>query len=62
MIRTGSVLVLVLLAALAAGLAVHAQTEAPASPPAQSGEIDVNPYGDPSWDVKPTPHKAHHPV
>jgi hypothetical protein len=58
MIRTGSVLILVVLAAQAAGLALHAQTEAPASPPAQSGEIDVNPYGDPSWDVKPAPPKA----
>ena len=59
MIRTGSVFILVLLAAQAAGLGVHAQNEAPASPPVQSGEIDVNPYGDPSWDVKPAPHKAH---
>jgi hypothetical protein len=55
----GSVLVLVLLATPAAGLSARAQTEAPASPPAQSGEIDVNPYGDPSWDVKPAPPKAH---
>jgi hypothetical protein len=43
------ILVVALLAAQAAGQAPQAKTEAPAP----SGDINVNPYGDPIWQTAP---------
>jgi hypothetical protein len=52
------ILVGALLAAQAAGQGPQAKTEAPApSSPARSGDINVNPYGDPIWQTGPARSK-----
>ncbi|MGA2126480.1 MAG: hypothetical protein ABSG76_10040 [Xanthobacteraceae bacterium] len=37
-------------------------SELPANPPAQSSEIDVNPYGDPIWQSRPGRARLQHAV
>jgi hypothetical protein len=55
---------------LGAALAVHAAnagvraavSDSAANPPAQSAEIDVNPYGDPIWQSRPGRARLQHAV
>jgi hypothetical protein len=52
------ILVAALLAAQAAGQGLQAKTGVPASgSPARSGDINVNPYGDPIWQTAPVHSK-----
>jgi hypothetical protein len=58
MIRARWILVAAMLAAHAASDRLQAKTDAPASgSPAPSGDINVNPYGDPIWQTEPTHSK-----
>jgi hypothetical protein len=58
MTRARWILVVAVLAAQAASDGLQAKTDAPAaSSPAPSGEINVNPYGDPIWQTEPARSK-----
>jgi len=63
MTRAGWILLGAVLVAHAAHAGVQAAvSESAATPPAQSGEIDVNPYDDPIWQSRPGRARLQHAV